>query len=265
LLAAQGGPAPRPDATPPAAPEGFSAVGSVSLSPSVTLDWTDGAESDLAAYTVSRATAPGGPYALLATTGRGVSSYVDSAVANATTYYYVVGALDTADNESPASPEASATPRAPMVAAYRPEGYSLAAGVVYAGRGSVTRMHEDDGSRVEISGVRTGGAYVSELQPYVRVTQPPALLRKLSVTYNGGASSSVASLSVAVYRWSTGSWTTFYGPKSPGTTGDVTSTWTTSSPADFVSSTGEVKVKIRATRSLSFRTTTDLVRLSVEY
>lgn len=52
-----------------------------------------------------------------------------------------------------------------------------------------------------------------------------------------------------------------YGPP----TGDVTATWTTSSPAEYVSSTGEVRVRVRGTRSLSFRTTTDLVRFTVEY
>jgi hypothetical protein len=261
----KGGPVPRPDTTPPAAPGALSAVGSVSVTPNVTVDWVEGAESDLAEYTVYRATTPGGPYTLLAKTGRGVSSYVDVAVSNGSTYYYVVGARDTADNESPASVEASATPRAPIVVAYRPEGYTLMSGVVYSGRGAVSRLHEDDASRVELTGVRKGSAYVSELEPYARVAEPSALLRKLTVTYNGGVSSSAASLSVAVYRWTTGTWTTFYGPRTPGTTGDVTSTWTTSTPAEFVSATGEVRVKVKATRSLSLRTATDLVRFSVEY
>jgi hypothetical protein len=209
--------------------------------------------------------APGGPYAPVATTGRGDSSYVDSTVANGTTYFYVVAALDTADNESLRSAEVSATPRAPIVATYRPQAYAISSGTVYSGRGSVSRLLEDDGSRLEISGVRKAGTYVSEFETYSRIAEPSALLLKLSLRYNGGASSSSASLSVAVYQWTTGTWTTFHGPRAPGTTGDVTATWTTSSPAEYVSSTGEVRVRVRGTRSLSFRTTTDLVRFTVEY
>ena len=116
----KGGPPPRPDTTPPAAPANLSAVGSVGNPLKVTLDWDDGAESDLETYGVYRSTAPGGPYQLVGSTARGTSTYTDTSVSNGTTYYYAVAARDTADNESAYSAEAAATPRAPVVAEYRP-------------------------------------------------------------------------------------------------------------------------------------------------
>ena len=80
----------------------------------VTLSWTANTESDIAGYNVYRSTSSpvsiGTPLngALLTS-----PTYTDSAVVNGTTYYYAVTAVDTSDNESPASAEASATPEAP--------------------------------------------------------------------------------------------------------------------------------------------------------
>jgi hypothetical protein len=261
----KGGQPPRPDTTPPQAPGTPVASGSIGSSPAVTLDWEDGPETDLAGYAVYRATASGGPAVLAGTTTRGLSSFIDTAVTNGTTYYYAVAARDTADNESGRSVEASATPRAPIVRAYRPSGYTLGAGSVYAGRGAVSRLEENDGSRVEITAVRSGNLYVSELTAFATVFESAPLLRRLTVSSDGGASSGSAMLTVSIFRWSTGGWTTFYGPRQPGTTADVAATWTTLAPADYVGPTGEVRVKVRGTRASSFRTTTDLVRITVEY
>ena len=261
----KGGPPPRPDTTPPAAPAALSATGSIAASPSVSLDWDDGPETDLARYAVYRATDPSGASVLAGTTTRGVSSFTDTAVTNGTTYYYAVAALDTADNESTRSAEASATPRAPIVKTYRPSGYALSAGSVYQGRGAVGRLHENDGNRVEITAARSGSLYMSELTASAAIAEPPPLLRKLTGRFDGGASSSTATLAVSIYRWTTGTWTPVYGPRTPGTTADVGSTWTTASPAEYLGPTGEVRVKVRGTRSSAFRTQTDLVSVSIEY
>jgi hypothetical protein len=261
----KGGPPPRPDTSPPAAPATLQATRSIGSSPTVSLDWPDGPEADLAGYAVYRATEPGGPSALAGTTTRGVSSFTDTGVTNGTTYYYGVAARDTADNESARSVEAAATPRTPIVKVYRPAGYTLGAGSVYLGRGAVSRLHENDASRVEITGVRSGSMFVSELTASAVVAEPAPVLRRLTVGYDGGASSSAATLSVSIYRWATGAWTQVYGPRTPGTTADVGATWTTLSPAEYVGPTGEVRVKVRGTRSFSFRTQTDLVRITVEH
>ncbi len=95
------------DVTPPAAPTGLSATPGDG---SVTLNWNDNTEGDLAGYAVYRATSSSGPYNQVG--GLVTSSlYFDGDPVNGTTYYYVVTALDSSSNESPASAEASATPQ----------------------------------------------------------------------------------------------------------------------------------------------------------
>jgi len=65
------------------------------------LEWT---ANGAASYNVKRATSPGGPYATIANVKS--SSYSDNTVANGTTYYYVISAVNQA-GESSNSPEKS--------------------------------------------------------------------------------------------------------------------------------------------------------------
>jgi fibronectin type 3 domain-containing protein len=94
------------DTTPPAAPTGLTATAG---SGSVSLDWADNTEPDLASYKVYRSTTSGSYGAALAT-GIAASAYTDNTAVNGTTYYYVVTAVDVSSNESGYSNEASATP-----------------------------------------------------------------------------------------------------------------------------------------------------------
>jgi fibronectin type 3 domain-containing protein len=96
------------DTTPPAAPTGLAATAGDAT---VSLDWANNSESDLAGYNVYRATSSGG-YGSALVSGLTSSSYTDNAVTNGTTYYYIVTAVDTSSNESPDSAEASAAPTA---------------------------------------------------------------------------------------------------------------------------------------------------------
>jgi len=93
------------DTTSPATPAGLIATGGDGT---VTLDWADNTEPDVARYTVYRSTTSGGPYTAIAT-GLTFSNYSDTTATNGATYYhYVVTATDTALNESVNSAEASA-------------------------------------------------------------------------------------------------------------------------------------------------------------
>ena len=73
----------------------------------VTLDWPDGVEADLAGYVVYRGF-PGGPYTRLSPTLLPYSTFADRAPVEGAVY--VVRAMDTTGNLSPASPEAPAPP-----------------------------------------------------------------------------------------------------------------------------------------------------------
>lgn len=68
------------------------------------------AVSGATGYNLKRSITPGGPYELIGTTSN--SSYTDTNVANGTTYYYIVTALNTTGESAPSN-EASATPFIP--------------------------------------------------------------------------------------------------------------------------------------------------------
>ncbi len=95
-----------PDKTPPAGPTGLTAT-AVSSS-QIDLDWADNTEEDLSHYNVYRSETSAGSYGLIASNVM-PSSFSDSALAAETTYYYVVKAVDTSNNESDDSGQASAT------------------------------------------------------------------------------------------------------------------------------------------------------------
>ena len=75
----------------------------------VQLVWTP---NDAVSYNVYRGTAPGGPYDFLASAITTYATYLDLAVTNGVTYYYVVHPVDQNNVEHDASNEASATPLA---------------------------------------------------------------------------------------------------------------------------------------------------------
>lgn len=95
-----------PAITPPAAPAGFTVSSAFG---SVTLDWADNAEGDFLSYSIYRSTTRGVYGAPLAT-GLSSSNYIDTAVENETTYYYVLTAVDRFLNESARGEEKEATP-----------------------------------------------------------------------------------------------------------------------------------------------------------
>ena len=101
------------DTTPPAAPTGLVASGGTAV---VDLDWNDNSETDLAGYNVFRSTSPSGDFYQVNTGLLTASSYVDMTVTGGVTYYYVVAAVDTSDNESDLSTVAFATPSADCTA-----------------------------------------------------------------------------------------------------------------------------------------------------
>jgi hypothetical protein len=107
---------------PPAAPTGLAATAG---NAQVSLDWDDNTEGDFADYSVWRSTTSGSSYSEVAS-GLTTSAYTNTGLTNGTTYYYVVTAFDTADNESDDSSEASAKPQAGGTVEFNPTDDSYA-------------------------------------------------------------------------------------------------------------------------------------------
>ncbi len=112
----KGGIPPRPDTVAPAAPVGLAATAAGSR---VVLDWSDASETDVEGFDVYRSTTAGGPYTKLNAEPVAASAFIDATVAAGQTYYYTVLAVDTAENLSPPSAEASATTQVPTAVAVR--------------------------------------------------------------------------------------------------------------------------------------------------
>ena len=89
----------------------------------MSLSWT--ASNAATSYNVKRSTTNGGPYTQLTTTTQ--TSYMDMSVTNATTYYYVVTAVNTV-GESANSNQASATPTAAPTPPAAPTGLTATGG-----------------------------------------------------------------------------------------------------------------------------------------
>jgi fibronectin type 3 domain-containing protein len=95
------------DTVPPAVPAGLAATAG---NQTVSLNWNNNAESDLAGYNVYRSTTSGSGYVKINGPLLSNSDYIDNSVSNGTTYYYVVTAVDTSSNQSGYPSEVSATP-----------------------------------------------------------------------------------------------------------------------------------------------------------
>lgn len=148
------------DTTPPAAPTALVATAGDTQ---VTLDWADNGESDLDGYDVYRSTTSGGAYTKINSTLVTASNYVDTGLSNGTPYYYVVQAVDTSNNASGNSSEATATPSggtpsetitwfAPPIGVATPvPGAGVAGSGIPAGTSMIVR-HFDFGSSSIVSG-----------------------------------------------------------------------------------------------------------------
>lgn len=98
------------DTTPPAIPTGLTAT---SGDTSISLDWTDNADSDLSGYNVYQST-DNVNFSKVNTTLISVSSYNVTGLVNGSIYYFKVSAVDTSANESSQTASVSATPVAPV-------------------------------------------------------------------------------------------------------------------------------------------------------
>jgi hypothetical protein len=95
------------DTAAPAAPGGLTATPRLGR---VELDWDDVPAADLDGYDVFRAPSAAGPFVRINTSRLSASAYTDTAVTGGAPYVYVVTASDEANNRSPLSAPASATP-----------------------------------------------------------------------------------------------------------------------------------------------------------
>jgi len=237
------------DTTPPSTPTNLAATPVSGTQ--VNLTWT--ASTDNVGVTGYKVFRDGAQIGASAT-----ASYSDSTCAPATTYTYTVSAYDAAGNESAQSTVAVA--RTPGVKNYAPTSITLTRGTVSSG--SVTNLAANDSSYLVITAQKVGGTRYVDWYSSVTIAEAPASITRLTITFDGKLSASQTQV-LYLYNWSTSSWTQF-DSRTVGNS-DVTVTWSTSSPASYISSTGQIRLRQYVTRSSSFTSSSDLSQFKVEY
>jgi len=120
----------------------------------VTLTWNDSSGGLASTFNVLRSITSGSGYVELATVSGSTTNYLDTAVYDGTTYYYVVEAVNNAGT-SPASSQASATPFFAL-----PPGFSGNIGKVDGGTSAITQVANGAGSTISASFSVSQGASV---------------------------------------------------------------------------------------------------------
>jgi subtilisin len=127
--------------------------------------------------------------------------------------------------------------------------------------GSVTNLAADDSSYYQVNSTSSGTRTSSW---YGRFTSVPSTLQNLKVTYKGSNSRSCTQ-TLSIYRWSDGAWVTL-SSRSVGTSQVLLANMVPSgNPSDYVSGSGELRVRVRCTRSSgSFYSRGNLMRIAYE-
>src|SRR5882672_9081443 len=148
---------PTPDATVTAPPVPAGLLASAGNA-QVGLTWT--VSTGASSYHIKRATASGGPFTVIGTPT--AASYIDTGLANGTTYYYVVSALDSA-GESGNSAQVSATPVAATAIPATPTNLMATAGNAQA---SLTWSASSGATSYNVKRATTSGG------PYTQLAAP---------------------------------------------------------------------------------------------
>lgn len=242
---------PPPDTQAPTVPTNLG--GSAVSQTQVNLSWTASTDNvGVTGYAVFRNGAEIGTSA--------TTYYSDTTCSPGTTYTYTVSAYDAAGNESAQS--AGAVVTTPGVASknYAPSAITLTRGTVSSG--GVANLAANDSSYLVINAARSGSTRYVDWYSSVTIAEAPASVTKLTVAFDGKLSASL-NQRLYLYNWSTSSWTQI-DSRTVGTS-DTSVSWNTTSPANYISSSGQIRLRQYVTRSSSFTSSSDFARFTVEY
>ncbi len=197
----------------------------------VFLDWDDSPEDDIAGYNVYRSTTPAAGYTKVNSSLVLSSDYFDSTVTNGITYYYVVTAVDRANNESVFSNEVSAMPSPPTTSITIQEnetGFCGVEGIIeneHAGYTGTGYANTDNAAGKGINyqlQVLTGGTYT-----FLWRFANGSSARPANLIINGATAVSGINFPV------TGAWTT----------------WSTTQPVQLVLPAGVYSIRLEASEA----------------
>jgi hypothetical protein len=178
------------------------------------------------------------------------------------TYHYRVRSADAATNaaQSPAPPATAANFRVPEAVSQAPATTVIQSGT--AGGGTAASLSTDDNVFYNVNSTFLGTRTTAWYGSFTNVTNS---LNTLRVNYSGRNSVSSCTQTVHIWRWTTNAWVQL-DSRAVGTTEvAINNLAPTGAAADYVSATtgdGEVRVRIRCTRTTNFASNGDLLRIT---
>ncbi len=126
--------------------------------------------------------------------------------------------------------------------------------------GSVANLAANDASRTTVTSAKVGTTYRTDWYGSVVLAHPAT---SLTLTYDGNHSVS-RTQTLHLWNWTTSAWVQV--DQATVSTSDVTRSFTTTSPAVYVSPAGEVRVRVLAnTRSSSYTCRADYLAIRYQY
>jgi beta-lactamase superfamily II metal-dependent hydrolase len=242
-----------PDTTPPV----ISNVSSSSITASSALiTWsTDEASNSVVEYGLTIA------YGSTASNATNVTSHsiaLNTLSAN-TLRHYRVKSTDAAGNTATDVDHSFQTGAS---ANYAPTATSILLGSLNSG--SFSNLSSNNASYYEVNSTTSGTPRITDWYASATIAHAPASVTKLTTTYDGKYSRNTTTQTLYLYDWSTASWTQI-DSRTVGQN-DVPVTNIQTSPASFVSPTGEIRLRVRGSRTnnQSFFCQGDYVRFVVE-
>ena len=241
-----------PDTTPPV----MSNIQATAITGSgATITWTTDEPSDSVVE-----------YGLTTSYGSSVSNATDvtshsiplSGLSGNTLYHYRVTSTDAAGNTTASADHSFQTGGSIN---YSPTATTILSGSLNSG--SFTNLATNNESYYQVNST-TSAPRVTDWYASVTISEAPGSVSQLIMTYNGDYTKGNTTQTLFLFNWSTATWTQI-DSRVVGET-DVTITTTHNTPANFISPTGEVRFRVRGTRSSnqSFIGRGDFVRFTVE-
>ena len=176
-----------------------------------------------------------------------------------TLYHYRVKSTDAAGNTATSVDHSFQTGGSTN---YAPTATTILQGSLNSG--SVSNLATNNASYYQVNSTTSGTPRVTDWYASVTIAGAPASVSKLTTIYDGKYSRNSTTQTLYLFNWSTASWTQI-DSRTVGQS-DVTITTTQTSPANFISATGEIRLRVRGSRTQSqnFICQGDYVRFTIE-
>lgn len=242
-----------PDTTPPVI--SGEQAGSITAS-SASITWTtDEASNSVVEYGLTTS------YGSTTSNPANVTSHsvgLTSLAAN-TIYHYRVKSTDAAGNTATSGDHSFQTGGSTN---YAPTATTILQGSLNSG--SFSNLSSNNTSYYVVNSTTSGQTRFTDWYSSVTITELPTSVTNLTVTYDGKYSRNSRTQTLYIYNWSTASWTQI-DSRTVGQS-DVTITNTQTSPANFISATGQIRLRVLGSGggSKSFTCSGDYVRFTTE-